>query len=91
MMRNRAGLMHDEPVTAREEILAALPAVRARTGRETFTVQDVIDELERRGSTYKHSTIRTHVVSRMCTNAPSHHARTYDDLERLADGTYRSR
>lgn len=83
--------MHDVTVTAREEILAALPAVRARTGRETFTVQDVIDELERRGSTYKQSTIRTHVVSRMCINTPNHHARTYDDLERVADGTYRSR
>lgn len=78
-------------MTAREEILAALPAVRARTGRESFTVQDVIEELQRRGSTYKPSTIRTHVVSRMCANAPNHHARTYEDLERLPDGRYQAR
>jgi len=79
------------PVTARDEILAILPAVRARTGRETFTPQEVIDELQRRGTSYKPSTIRTHIVSRMCANAPDHHARTYDDLERVADGQYRRR
>ena len=42
------------PMTARDEILAALPAVRARTGRETFTPQDVIDELQRRGLATSH-------------------------------------
>ena len=78
-------------MTAREEILAALPAVRARTGRETFTPQDVIGELERRGTTYAESTIRTHIVSRMCANAPDHHGRTYDDLERVESGQYRRR
>lgn len=78
-------------MTARDEILAAVPAVYARTGQDTFRVQDVIDELERRGSAYKASTIRTHIVSRMCANAPNHHARTYDDLERLAHGRYRIR
>jgi hypothetical protein len=78
-------------MTARDEILAVLPAVRARTGRETFTPQDVIDELQCRGTSYKPSTIRTHIVSRMCSNAPDHHARTYDDLERIADGQYRRR
>jgi len=53
-------------MTARDEILAVLPAVRVRTGSETFAPQDVIDELQRRGTSYKPSTIRTHVVSRMC-------------------------
>lgn len=62
-------------VTAREEILAAVPTVCARTGRESFTVQDVIDELRRRRTKYKPSTIRTHITSRMCANAPSNHAR----------------
>jgi hypothetical protein len=75
-------------MTARDEILAVLPAICARTADGTFTAQDVIDELRRRGSTYASSTIRTHVVSRMCANAPDHHARTYDDLERLDSGRY---
>jgi len=78
-------------MTARDEILAALPAICARTVDGTFTPQDVIDELRRRGSSYAPSTIRTHVVSRMCANAPDHHAVTYDDLERISSGRYRRR
>jgi hypothetical protein len=76
-------------VTARDDILAALPAVRARLRTEVFTPEDVIDELVRRGSRYHPSTIRTHVVSRMCRDAPDHHAVTYDDLERVGPGLYR--
>jgi hypothetical protein len=84
-------LVQTLPMTARHEILAALSRVQARTGRETFTPQEVIDELLRRGTSYKPSTIRTHIVSRMCADAPDHHARTYDDLERVAAGQYRRR
>jgi hypothetical protein len=80
--------MHDATMTARDEILAALPAICARAADGTFTPQDVVDELRRRGSTYAVSTIRTLVVSRMCANAPDHHVRTHNDLERLADGRY---
>jgi hypothetical protein len=69
-------------VTAREEILAAPPAIGARTGRDMFTLEDVIGELARRGSRYKESTIRLHVASRMCSDAPDNHARTFNDLRR---------
>ena len=51
-------------MTAREDILAAVPAVCARIGQDVFTPQDVIDELERRGTGYKRSTIRAHIMSR---------------------------
>jgi hypothetical protein len=78
-------------MTARAEILAAIPAVRARTGSDIFTPQDVIDELARRRSPYAPSTIRTHIVSRMCSEAPDHHARGYHDLERVGPGRYRVR
>ena len=78
-------------MTARDEILDALPVICSRTADGTFTSEDVIDELGRRGSRCAPSTIRTHVVSRMCANAPDHHARTYDDLERVANGRYRRR
>ena len=78
-------------MTARDEILAALPAIQARTGRDIFTPQDVIDELQRRGTAYKPSTIRTHVVSRLCADAPDHHGRTYDDFQRVSAGQYRRR
>jgi hypothetical protein len=78
-------------MTARDEILAALPNIEARSAGGSFSPQDVIDELRRRGSTYAESTVRTHVVSRMCANAPDNHARTYDDLARVSDGRYRRR
>jgi hypothetical protein len=80
-----------ETMTARDEILAALSSIEARSADGSFSPQDVRDELRRRGSTYAESTIRTHVVSRMCANAPNNHARTYDDLERASDGRYRRR
>ena len=76
-------------MTARDDILAALPAVRARLKTDVFAPEDVIEELARRGSHSRPSTIRTHVVSRMCRNAPDHHAVTYDDLERVGPGLYR--
>ena len=77
-------------MTARDDILAALPAVRQRTGSDTFTAQDVVDQLNRAGTSYAESTIRTHVTSRMCANAPDNHARVYADLERVAPGRYRA-
>lgn len=76
-------------MTARTEILAALSSIESRSADDTFTAQDVVDELRRRGSSYAESTIRTHVTSRMCANAADHHARVYDDLGRVSDGRYR--
>jgi hypothetical protein len=78
-------------MTVRDEILSALPAIRGRIGSDVFTIKDVIDEMSRRGTSYADSTIRTHVASRMCANAPDNHARVYADLERVAPGRYRCR
>ncbi len=52
-------------------------------------LEEIVDHLRRQGSSCKPSTIRTHVTSRMCTNAPDHHAVTYRDLVRIGDGRYR--
>ncbi len=76
-------------MTARDEILAAIGRIERRSGQETFTVVEVLDELRRSGSAYKESTVRTHIISRMCANAPDHHAVVYRDLERLEHGRYR--
>lgn len=78
-------------MTAREEILAALPGLVARLGRDTFTPAEMVDELQRRGSRMAPATIRTHVVSRMCADAPAHHARVFDDFDRVGRGLYRRR
>ena len=69
--------------TCRDEILAALPALPA-----IFTADDVVLELKGRGTTFKESTIRTHVASRMCGDAPPNHAVTYKDLRRVEQGRY---
>jgi hypothetical protein len=74
--------------TAREQILEAVGYI-TRGGRQTFTIAEVITELERRGSQLARSTIRTHIASRMCANAPDHHGTTYDDFERVDHGEYR--
>lgn len=76
---------------AREDILDAVAAICMRSGSGTFAPQDVIDELSRRGSNYSPATIRTHIVSRMCGNAPDNHGTVYNDLQRVAPGRYRLR
>ena len=76
-------------MTARAEILAAIPAAAASD--RTVSVDDLIREMRRRGSNYADSTIRTHVGSRMCANAPANQATTLDDVERAAPGVYRLR
>ena len=45
--------------------------------------------MRRRGTSYAEGPIRTHVTSRMCANAPDHHAVTYPDLRRDDYDTYR--
>jgi len=79
------------PGSARDEILATTRKLAGQSADGTFTLIDVLTEMRRAGSRYAESTIRTHVTSRMCADAPNHHARTYDDLERLGNGRYRLR
>ncbi len=76
-------------VGCREAILAVLPSVTAQDG--TFSLASVVAALRAQGCRYGESTIRTHVTSRMCADAPDHHAKTYDDLERVGRGLYRLR
>ena len=76
--------------TARVQILAVLDELLSDP-TETFTVQDVVNALDRRGTELTASTIRTHVTSRMCADAPDNHGTTYNDLERVGRGTYRLR
>jgi hypothetical protein len=76
-------------VTCREEILDAIEALLKRSRSDVFSLDQVIKEIERRGTAYAESSIRTHVTSRMCANSPDHHAVVYDDLERVGHGLYR--
>ncbi|MHA6510731.1 TY-Chap2 family putative peptide chaperone [Tessaracoccus sp. Y1736] len=76
-------------MTARDEILEAAESLAASSPDGTFSPADVIEWLQRRGTKLMESTIRTHVVSRMCANAPVHHTVVYTDLERVSHGRYR--
>ena len=78
-------------MTCRDEVLKGAQELSQLSPSGEFSVDDVVAYLRRKGSAYKESTIRTHVTSRMCANAPDNHAVTYDDLERTARGTYRLR
>jgi hypothetical protein len=78
-------------VTCRDEILAAFERLERRHGRRDFDLADIVQEVQAAGSTYKESTIRTHVTSRLCADAPDHHGTTYADLERVERGRYRRR
>ncbi len=75
--------------TCREEILDAIAALIRRTGSEVFSVDDVVTEMKARGTTYQEATIRTHVTSRMCGNAPDRQGVVYSDLRRLDRGMYK--
>jgi hypothetical protein len=76
-------------MTCRDDILAAIADHERATGQATFTILDVLGRMT--GSPYTESTIRTHIVSVMCSDAPKNHGTVYDDLERLERGVYRLR
>lgn len=76
-------------VTVRDDVLKAAQKLAIDSADGSFTVGEVIDEARRQGSTYKESTIRTHVTSRICVDAPDNHAVTYPDLLRVDHGRYR--
>ena len=83
-----SGLMA-KGATCREQILNAISAIQRRSGQKTVGVQEIVDELRREGSSYKESTIRTHITSSMCVNAPPNHAVRYADLFRVERGVYK--
>lgn len=74
---------------AREEILEAAKVLASHASDETFTLGEIVREMQRRGSRYAEATVRTHVTSRLCANAPAHHGTVYADLERVGPGRYK--
>lgn len=78
-------------MTCRDEILEVAVELARASSTGEFTLEDVVEHMNRRGTRYAEQTIRTHVTSRLCANAPDHHAVTYDDFIRTDKGTYRQR
>ena len=50
-------------MTCRDETLASVKQILRRTGRNEFTVQEVVEQMQADGTAYKESTIRTHITS----------------------------
>lgn len=76
-------------MTCRDEVLAAFHGLTRRTGRNVFAITDILKYMKEQGTGHAESTIRTHITSRMCANAPDNHGTTYSDLIRIGRGLYR--
>lgn len=74
---------------ARGEILRAIEAVTTRSGRETFELSEVVQEMARSGTAYAESTVRTMVTSHMCASSMGAGSDKHADLERVGRGLYR--
>lgn len=72
-----------------EDVLEAAREITARKGINEFAPEEVITYLKSKGTKYKESTIRTHVVSRCTINAPAHHGKRYPYFERISYGLYK--
>ncbi len=78
-------------MSCRDAVLDAFRRLERRHGRDAFRLKELVEEVRAATEDYTERTIRTHISSRMCANAPDHHGTTYDDLERLDRGVYRRR
>jgi len=68
-----------------EEVLAAANEIVARPGSNgIFSVSEVVVRLPH----LKESTVRTHVSSRCCVNAPKNHLHRWKYFRRVAHGEY---
>jgi hypothetical protein len=76
-------------MTCRDEVLSVARSLAGRSSDSTFSLAEILAEMSRRGTQYPESTIRTHVASVMCVNAPENHAVVFADLERVGRGLYR--
>jgi hypothetical protein len=83
----RRQLTYSDPMTARDDVVRAARAL-TRRGEAPFSPADVIAEVRAQGSTYPDRTLRTHVISVMCTNSPDHHGAAFHDLRRVGRGQY---
>jgi hypothetical protein len=75
--------------TCRDEILQAIRALLERGEADAFSVDDIVAEMRRRGTSYAEATIRTHITSRMTGNAPDENGVVHSDLRRLDRGLYK--
>lgn len=67
-----------------QSILSAVTTLCAERGGWEFRPEEVVRALP----TLKPGTVRTHVTSRLCVNAPANHAHRWPYFRRVGRGTY---
>lgn len=67
-----------------DEVLAAARRLCRERGVWTFRLAEVVRALPHLNA----STVRTHIVSRCCVNAPAHHPHRWGYFRRVARGVY---
>ena len=67
-----------------EEVLAAARRICRERGEKNFRVSDIVHALPH----LNQSSVRTHVVSRCCVNAPKNHPHKWDYFRRVGRGEY---
>jgi hypothetical protein len=67
-----------------EDVLAAARRICGERGARTFRVADIVHALPHLNP----SSVRTHVVSRCCLNAPKNHPHKWDYFRRVGRGEY---
>lgn len=75
--------------TCRDEVVSAVRSIVKEQGVNRFTVNEVVDYMLAKKTSYSESTIRTQVTSRCCVNSPNHHATIFNDFERVERRVYR--
>ncbi|MGD6993981.1 DUF7669 domain-containing protein [Sutcliffiella horikoshii] len=75
--------------SCREEILSTVKEILNEKGKDDFTIIEVLEAMNRNNTTYSEYTIRTHISSRCCSNAPNHHKIVFHDYYRIERGKYR--
>ncbi|MHA2854207.1 DUF7669 domain-containing protein [Paenibacillus lautus] len=75
--------------TCRDELLQATRSIVKAKGENRFTPKEAVEYMRRNNTSYAESTIRTHIVSKCCTNVKRHHATVFNDYERIGDGYYK--
>jgi hypothetical protein len=76
-------------MTCRDEVLVAMKTLSRGRSDDAFALSAIVKQVLSQTKTYKESTIRTHITSRMCANAPDNHAKVYNDLLRVRPGYYK--
>jgi predicted RNase H-like HicB family nuclease len=67
-----------------QEVLGAAQRICAERGEWSFSVRDIVTALPHLNA----RTVRTHVISRCCVNAPKHHPHKWNYFRRVGRGTY---